>query len=277
MKKIICCFFIVVVASAYRVNEAGIDPRDAALFVAKASLVEAQANLASRTFAVAKSFAGAPYVPGTLDTGGAEKLVVNLRQLDCWTFVENSLAIALAAHDNPEDVGALEHYLRQLRYWGGNIDGYGSRIHYFTGWTLQAEKLGYITDITARLGGVPYKKEISYMSARPHKYPALNNPKNMQDIRAAEARINRHAWFFIPETNIEAIENSLKEGDIILLTSAKRDLDIAHQGFAVKRGNRMHLMHASSLAKRVVVSSQPIGEYVRSQVGQSGILVLRVN
>ena len=277
MMRHLFCLSAVFFSTACQQQSPGIDPRDAALLVSKVTLEGDETTLAARTLAVAESFLGAPYVSGTLDVNTSEKLVVNLRELDCWTLVENSLAIALTSQETTPDLTSFEYYLRQLRYWGGTINGYGSRIHYFTGWTLQAEKRGYVTDITAQLGGRPYGKKITYMSSRPHKYPALNNPKNMRDIQNAETRINRHAWYYIPENDIEMVEYKLRPGDIILLTSAKRDLDIAHQGFAVVRNGRIHLLHASSLSKRVMVSSQPLGEYVRSQAGQTGIMVLRVN
>jgi hypothetical protein len=38
----------------------------------------------------------------------------------------------------------------------------------------------------------------------------------------------------------------------------------------------MHLMHASSLGKKVVISKQPLPEYILSQPGQTGIMVARL-
>jgi hypothetical protein len=72
------------------------------------------------------------------------------------------------------------------------------------------------------------------------------------------------------------MEHLIQEGDIISLTAWKKDLDIAHQGFAVKVNGRMHLMHASSLGKKVVISKQPLPEYILSQPGQTGIMVARL-
>ena len=43
---------------------------------------------------IGKFFLGTPYVAGTLETKGAEHLVVNLREYDCVTFVENVVALA---------------------------------------------------------------------------------------------------------------------------------------------------------------------------------------
>ena len=42
---------------------------------------------------LALTFVGTRYVPGTLEAEGPERLVINFRELDCVTFVENVLAI----------------------------------------------------------------------------------------------------------------------------------------------------------------------------------------
>lgn len=246
---------------------------DSLLFMEKQKLAATQTDNVARTVAVAKSFLGAPYVHGCLDCYRDEHLTVNLRQMDCWTFVENSVAIALSHDCNFE---RYESNLQQLRYWGGHIDGYGSRIHYFTGWLLQAEKCGLIEDITESLGGVPYKKKVGYISARKAKYPKISDMKALRDIQNSEKRINAHAWHYIPKNHIASMEHLIQEGDIVCLTSVKADLDIAHQGFAVKQNGRVYLMHASSLAGKVIIARLPLTEYVASQRGQSGIMVARL-
>jgi len=229
---------------------------------------------AAQALAVARSFLGIPYVTGTLDHNTKEQLVINLRQLDCWTLVEASLAFALNGSEGNFDT--FQQHIQQLRYWGGTIDSYGSRIHYFTGWLLQAEKMGYLEDVTRDLGGIPYKKKIGYITARPQKYPKIKDPAILQALRSAEARINHHPWYFIPKARIAMKEHLIREGDLIILTSAKGDLDIAHQGFAVRRNGRIHLLHASSLAKKVIITGQPLAQYMAKQRGQTGIMVARI-
>lgn len=253
-----------------------INPLDVSIFEQKLPLAEAESSLAQQTLAVAKSFMGVPYVNGTLEAGPDETLVVNLRELDCWTFVENSLAIALAARSSDRRFDDFVNQVQQLRYWGGQVDGYTSRIHYFSGWLLQAEKLGYLTDLTPEMGGTPYRKPLGYMTARPKKYPALCVGDNCKALRTIEQRISHHEWFFISKKRVAQMEHLLREGDIIAITSAKPGLDVAHQGFAVRKNGRIHLMHASSLQKRVMLSGLPLPQYLASQKGQTGIIVARL-
>ncbi len=246
---------------------------DSLLFLEKQRIADQESSLRARTLLIARSFLGTPYVHGCLDRNPEECLAVNLCELDCWTFMENSLAIALAA---PGDYADYKKHLQELRYWGGFVNGYGSRIHYFSGWLLQNEKRGILQDLSLEMGAVPYKKQIGYISARPAKYPKVKEPENLRALRAAERRINAHAWYYIPQNKVAQMEHLIQEGDIISLTAWKKDLDIAHQGFAVKVNGRMHLMHASSLGKKVVISKQPLPEYILSQPGQTGIMVARL-
>jgi len=246
---------------------------DSLLFLEKQKYALEQTSISAKTLAVARSFVGTPYVTGCLDRNSEECLSVNLCELDCWTFVENSLAIALA---EPGNYQSYKTHLQDLRYWGGHVNGYGSRIHYFTGWLLQSEKRGILDDLTEKMGGIPYRKKIGYMSVRPAKYPKVKNPENLRNIRAAERRINAHQWFYIPKKRVAVMEHLIQEGDIVSLTAWKPELDIAHQGFAIKINGRIHLMHASSLGKKVIISKQPLPEYLATQVGQTGIMVARL-
>lgn len=248
-------------------------PQDSVIFGEKQKIAAKENTLTAKTLAVAQSFLGAPYVTGVLDHNATEQLVVNLRQLDCWTLMENSLAIAQTGDNNFE---VYQSRLQQLRYWGGTINGYGSRIHYFSGWLLQAEKNGYLRDLTQEMGGVPYRKKINYITARPAKYPKIRNTATLRALQAVEKRINAHEWYYIPKSKVAAMENQIRDGDLIILTSAKRDLDISHQGFAVRRNGRVHLLHASSLSRKVIISKQPLPQYMAAQKGQSGIMVARL-
>lgn len=246
---------------------------DSLIFVQKQRLIKTTQPIAERAVVLARSFLGTPYVKGVLDRPAREQLVINLRALDCWTLVEYCTAIALTGPDG--SFATYQKHIQDLRYWGGTISGYGSRLHYFTAWILQAEKAGILQDITKSLGGVPLRKQFNYISTHAAKYPKINDPKIARTIADAEARLSRHPWHYIPKGKIAAVESKLKEGDIILLCSYKAGLDIAHEGFAVWQNGRPHLLHASSIGHRVIISRQSLATYVAGQRGMSGIMVAR--
>src|SRR5688572_23463024 len=80
-----------------------------------------------------RTFVGAPYIPGSLEVEGPERLVVNLRSFDCVTFVESMLALARTVRSG----GHYPEFTRELlriRYRDGKLAGYPSRLHYFSEW-----------------------------------------------------------------------------------------------------------------------------------------------
>ncbi|MBU6340676.1 MAG: DUF1460 domain-containing protein [Bacteroidetes bacterium] len=263
-------------ASKVQTAEEDQSTRDSLIFLEKYQISAEENAMRDKTLAIARSFLSTPYVSGTLDIYPDERLVINLRQLDCWTMVENCLAISLTQRGGG-NFQNYKQYVQQLRYWGGVIQGYGSRIHYFTGWVIQALQLGYLRDLTQSFGGEPFEKEINYLSLHADKYPKIRQQNAQKSIHMAEKRISAHHWFFVPKSKIRTMEYLIQEGDLVLLTSTKRGLDIAHEGFAVRINNRIHLLHASSLHKRVIISSLPLAEYMKDQKGQSGIIILRLN
>src|SRR5690606_12471803 len=95
-----------------------------------------------------------PYVAHTLEVPGPERLVINLRGLDCVSFVENTLALSRLVRAGVSDFEAFQAEIRALRYRDGAIDGYPSRLHYFTEWIADNERMGRVRDVTPELGGV---------------------------------------------------------------------------------------------------------------------------
>ena len=65
---------------------------------------------------IGKYFIGTPYAEGTLKAKGAERLVVNLREFDCVTFVENVVALALCVKSRKKPFEDFRKQLQRTRY-----------------------------------------------------------------------------------------------------------------------------------------------------------------
>lgn len=228
-----------------------------------------------------KSFLGKPYVHHTLDGNSTEQLVVNVDAFDCTTFLETTLALALASHQSPALVGPQDalfrKYLTRLRYRNGHIDGYASRLHYFSDWLYDNERKGLIRDVTREIGGVRVSKPVSYMTAATHKYPHLRDPAIYKQVALTEAAISQQPFYFIPKKQIYDIEANLKDGDIVMLTAARPGLDMKHVGFALWQNGRVYLLHASSQEGQVMITPYPLADYVNWHKWLSGIRVARLN
>lgn len=230
------------------------------------------------TLNIAKSFLNRPYKAHTLDVNSSEKLVVNLRDFDCSTFVESCIAMGLTYRKNETSFDKFKYYLKRLRYYNkGSIKGYESRIHYFSDWLYTHSQDGLLEDITPKMGGIPWKKNINFMSTHWNKYPFATNTSLQEKIQKIEEKINGQNFSYIPKSQIKSIENQFLNGDIIGITSNIDGLDIAHEGFAIRlHDKRVYLLHASSDFKRVMVTDKPLVEYLAKNKNQTGIMVARL-
>lgn len=224
----------------------------------------------------AQYFIGKPYISNNLESGDMEKLVVNFQAFDCVTLVENVLALGLISLDKAADFNDFEKMLQKLRYQDGKVAGYASRLHYFTDWIYDNQQKGLIYDVTKEIGGVIYSKKINYMTTHRQAYPLLQEDATFQKIKERENLINQRKYHYIPKEKLPQIEYLIQEGDILSITTAIEGLDVSHEGIAVKKGGKIHLLHASSEEKSVIVSKEPLYAYLMKHKKQTGIMVARL-
>lgn len=232
-------------------------------------------TLPELTLRMAETFLGVPYVAHTLEGSTTERLICRFDALDCTTLVDVSVALALAKKENL-DYNQFLKKMTQLRYAGGTVDGYSSRQHYFLSWRNQGTKEGLLEDVTRALGGIPYPKKIDFMSAHADLYKGIDSEEVLDKIKANEQRVNADKYFYIPKASVQKIEAKLQDGDIIGITSTIPGLDCNHQGIIKMQKGRAHLVHASTSAKKVIVSPEPLADYLNSVKRHSGIIVLRM-
>ncbi len=226
---------------------------------------------------IAKSFIGTNYDAHTLEKGDKETLVVNLTGLDCYTFLESSLALARCVKSGKT---SFEEYLKEIeniRYRDGKMKEYPSRLHYFSDWIYEMNKREIGKDITQEIGGIPYDKKIDFMSTHVDAYKQLkDNPKFVKEIEAVEKAINSRKYFYIPNDEIEKVEGKIHSGDILGITTNINGLDISHTGIAYRADDgRIHLLHAPNVGYKVQISEKPLAEYLKGNKKQTGIMVLR--
>jgi len=218
-------------------------------------------------------FKGTPYVAHTLEVT-PEQLVVNLREMDCTTYVENCLAIAKTIQSGKNTFEQFASELQKIRYRGGTIDGYPSRLHYFSDWIYDNQKKGLVKDISKEIANTPYNKTINFMSTHPAAYQQLKDNSQLVPIIAQQEKdISTRKMYYIPEDKLAEVENKLQEGDIVGITTNIKGLDIAHMGLLVRVNGRIHLLHESSVAEKVVVSKETLEDYLLNSKSATGIMV----
>lgn len=223
-------------------------------------------------------FQGRPYVASTLEVNSGEKLVVNLREFDCTTFVESCIALALTMKSDNKSFANFKMQLQRLRYRDGEIKNYSSRLHYLSDWIYDNSKKGLLTNLTPRIGGKRIDKGIRFMSEHAGLYPAMrDNQPMIKEISAIEQNINeRRDYFLLPKEDIQTISGTLKSGDIVAFGTRLEGLDFSHVGIIYINQGIATFIHASSLARQVVVQTGTLMSYCKKSNNCNGIAVFRL-
>jgi len=239
-------------------------------------------NLANKTLpeieiAIAKYFLGAPYAAHTLEKDGEESLVINLREFDCTTFVENVISLSKCIKNQKTGINDFKDMLTKFRYRNGKIDKYPSRLHYFTDWLLDGEKKDIVSIISDTFADNDFDSFVDFMSTHPQYYKQLINKTFLAQIEKTENEISKVKIKYIPKDKIQKFEKYIQNGDIIAITTNIKGLDIAHVSIAYFVNNRLHIFHASSVKKRVVISDKSLEDYLKNSKKKDGIIVARLN
>jgi len=192
---------------------------------------------------------GVPYTEHTLTGGGKEDeaLVVNLRGLDCFTFIDYIEAMRHAS--SPEQF--LANVIR-TRYRNSEIS-FKSRNHFFSDWPLSNPAC--IRDVTRDLGGP--------RARRGEK--RLNLKKDGSLFVPGIAPKDREITYIPSDLVADEFLERLDSGDYAGVYSQEPGLDVSHVGIVVRDGKDIHLRHASSVLRKVV--DEDFREYIRSAPG----------
>ena len=226
---------------------------------------------------IGRLFINKPYKAGTLEDHRKERLIINLSAFDCTTFVETVLALARCVASRKISRNEFRQHLKSIRYRQGKINGYSSRLHYFTDWLKDNEKMKFMTDISRNLGGKPQRKKINFMTAHLELYPALENKTQFAQMLSVEKNLSRRVFHIIDKNKVNAQKGQIKNGDIIAFAANQEGLDVAHVGFAIWEGKSLHLLHASKNEGWVVISKKTVFHYLKSNKNFNGIIVAENN
>ena len=233
---------------------------------------------------------GVPYVAATLEVNKTECLIVNLRQLDCTTFVETVLALAMTTSEGSVKWTDYCKNLKKIRYKDGIMNEYPSRNHYFLWWVESNRRQGIVTtpmDVDYSRGNLQKQKiykrqiiDISWMSTHTSSYPMLkNNNRFIKEIANHEKQSKGKMMMYIPYFNLGMSKQKMKwveDGDILAICTKKKGLDTTHIGIAEwGKDGKLHLLNASQIHKKVVLEPMTLKEYMSHHPSQLGVWVVR--
>ncbi|MBC5789124.1 N-acetylmuramoyl-L-alanine amidase-like domain-containing protein [Providencia sp. JUb39] len=198
---------------------------------------------------------GTPYNNRTLnmDAFSAERLIIDLKAVDCMTFIEYSEAFKHA-----DDAEQFASYLEKIRYVDAKV-AFNQRRHFFSDWAEGEHKV--VSDITAQLS--PHTVFVNKQ---------LNKKSNGDPI-IATVKITPRVISYVPTRFIDrTLLKQLKTGDYIGIYSSASGLDVTHVGVVIREGEKVIFRHASSQRKNLRVMDVELFSYLQ---GKSGIMVFR--
>ena len=232
-----------------------------------------------RTLHFAKKMLGVPYVAGTLDGNEEEELVVLVDSLDCTTFVETVLAFCIADKRGERDYEGFKKALTQIRYRDGILNGYTSRLHYFSDWIRNNEQMGFVKECTSETAcSQPKELWLDFMTTHVDSYlPMKKDPELVLEMAAHEKNWQGTVVSYIPKEklNLSPEELKIKDGDVLAMVTNIKGLDIVHVGFAFWKDNQLHLLHASSSAKKVIEDPKTQYESSKNTKAHIGVRAIR--
>lgn len=229
----------------------------------------------------ASSFLDIPYVGHTLEVNDKEKLVINTRELDCTTFMENVVALTLCDKTGRYTFDDFCYFLQKIRYGEGDTVAYWNRNHYFFGWMAENEKKGIIERITDEVfHSAKMENDINFMTSHVSNYKMLDaNKEWLPRIAEMEKMVTELHYTYIPKEKIDnstELRTLIHDGDILGLTTEIKGLDTQHVGIAVWKDDGLHLMNASLLHKKVVLEEKLLYDYLQGQKRMTGMIVGRI-
>lgn len=205
---------------------------------------------------ISEQFIGIKYKESTLigDINTSEVFVINLEEVDCFTFLDYVEAMRLS-----DSFSKFKENLKKIRY-KAEIVSFKNRNHFFTDWREFNSHI--VSDVTKEIGcekTVEIQKMINLKE---------DGTVFLEGIEPFQREIH-----YIPSEAIDAcIIDRLKTGDYIGIYSHEKGLDVSHVGIIIKHRNEIYLRHASSEKGLRKVVDQEFVSYI---LNKPGIIVLR--
>ena len=226
----------------------------------------------------ARKLLGTPYVAHTLE-GDEEMLTINIHELDCLTFIETLYSLTRATIDGRYSWRDFAANIENVRYRGGVMGDYSSRIHYISEWIIDNHMRGNLVEITPDLPHCDYMvKNIDYMTTHTSQYRQLKNDSAMvEKIRHYELRNHRFPYLKRSWLDDKKVKAALKSGDFISLVTKQDGLDVSHNGIIIvdDKGDP-YLLDASMSGGKVMLEGKPLFKYLQNSKTNIGVRFFRM-
>lgn len=198
-----------------------------------------------------EKFLGTPYKAHTLtgDINTPEIFTVNLRGMDCFTYIDYVEALRLS-----ESEDKFNPNLKKIRYKDAEVS-FKNRNHFFSDWPIRNSN--NIVDVTHEISGnnaVVVQKSLNLKKDGTTFLPGIP--------------VEHREFYYIPSSNLnKEIISKLRTGDYIGMYTEIDGLDVSHTGIIIKNSDGVFLRHASSKKSNQKVVDENFREYIKNVTG----------
>lgn len=205
---------------------------------------------------ISENFLDTDYKESTLigDINTPEVLVINLKGVDCFTFIDYVEAMRLSC-----SFPKFKKNLKRVRYRSGKVS-FKNRNHFFTDW--KEFNSDFVYDVTEQIGArhaIEVNKILNQREDKTYLLPGI--PLKKRKIK------------YIPSDAVDdSVISKLRTGDYAGIYSTIQELDVSHVGIIIKRGSTTYLRHASSARMHRKVIDEDFRKYISNK---PGLIILR--
>lgn len=232
-------------------------PPDEGAVAARIARARAARSIADKLRIVSDPFVGAPYQLSSLGEGRGADPDPRIRfdAFDCTTFVETTLALALA-----HDLDEARRLLDFIRYRGGRPDFLARRHFPAAEWIPELAALGFLRDVTREVGGDEVVVEKKVLNARvwaQRKRPAT---LELPPERIPNGVFALDVW---PLDKARAGQDRIPPGTVLNLVRVDFKtvpVRVSHQGIVIIKDGKRYLRHAADRYYHSVVD-EPLDRF----------------
>ena len=226
--------------------------------------------LVDRFVEASRLLLGTPYENGPLGEGSADAIDpdprVDFSRVDCVTYLEQALALALAPAG--ADEAALLGILDAIRYEDGAVE-FVRRNHYMVADWIPANG-GLLADVTAEVGGDRARTVRRTIDRAAFLREHGAEPRPERD-HAREIELT-----YLPTEALAAVEDRLETGDLVFWVGRAETIFVVHTGLVVRDADGiLRFRHGSSRAGKVL--DEPLADYAAAAGFAIGFLVVRLH
>ena len=151
---------------------------------------------------------------------------------------------------------------------------------FFSDWIRNNEQMGFVKECTSETAcAQPKELWLDFMTTHVDSYQLMKKDASLvEEMAAQEKNWQGMVVSYIPKEklNLSSDELNIKDGDVLALVTNIKGLDIVHVGFAFWREGKLHLLHASSSAKKVIEDPKTQYESSKNTKAHIGLRAIRV-